>query len=48
MSYVTKLTMRQALRLLTTVDEWYEWLWGEDTPPDKAPPQPTEGAGASQ
>lgn len=38
-------TIREALRTLVTADEWYEWLWGEDTPPDRGTPPPTtEGA----
>ena len=38
-----RLSIREALATLVTPDEWYEWLWGGHTPPERAYPH-TEGA----
>ena len=39
-----RLSLREALATLVTEEQWYQWLWDGDTPPDKAIPHPTAGA----
>lgn len=37
--------VRRALSTLVTRDQWYAWLWGEDTPPDRGHPNQRSGKG---